>query len=607
MSGGTMKRLSKDELKELDSIWFGTPEPLRKVLAAVKEYEQKGRFDYMAKCVMAEHEDNHPSLHITWDPVERRVLLHCFGCKAAFEDLVAAMGLQPGDLSMPQTKKIVATYDYRDEAGQLLYQNVRYEPKDFRQRRPDDKDDWIWNLDGVRRVLYRLPELLSASTPDVWIVEGEKDVETLVGLGFVATTSGGAGSWRPEFNEFFKGRHVVIVPDADEPGKRYGDQVAHELFDLASQVRIVRLPFGKDVTDFLQLGGTPEDVVLLPRVAPPIQKAPAYVTGPTVTWLDEVEMKEVLWLWPDRIPLGKLSLLAGEAGIGKSLLTLDIAARISTGTAWPDGRGTPDVGSVLIFTTEDDTEDTVAVRLAAAGADLSRVAHVENVFDMKGIVDIATKTLETRGDIKLVILDPLAEFLGNADSHRNDEVRKALAPLITFASRHGVAVLGVTHYSKGEKFSAANKIIGSIAFNAVARQVWHVIEDGSERLFVAGKANLTGARSGLAYTVAQTVVEQNGKELSAVKIEFKPEPVYEDAQMVLERLSRTPSKGETAESWLRLQLAGGPKDKDEIERLADEEGIKPHTLRRAREKLGVVIDQKGKGKDRKSFWRLPKA
>jgi putative DNA primase/helicase len=605
-----MKKLSDSEVKELDQVWHGVPEPLQKVLDAVKEWKQTGDHEYMARCVMPDHPDTNPSLHITWDPVERRVLLHCFGCQASFEDLVGAMGLQPGELSMPGAgaKKIVATYDYCDEEGQLRYQTVRYEPKDFRQRRPDGKGGWVWDLNGVQRMLYRLPELLKADTPLVWIAEGEKDVETLRGFGHVATTSGGAGSWRSEFAEFFRGRHVVIIPDKDGPGKRYGDQVAHDLFGVAESVRVFDLPCGKDFSEFVQLGGEGEHLeAYCSLYARSVKEAPAYTDGPTVTWCDTVELREVEWLWPGRIPLGKLTLLVGEAGKGKSLLTLDMAARISTGTAWPDGRGTPGRGSVLICTTEDDLEDTVAVRLAAAGADLSRIAHVKNVFDVKAVVDAATAEIRRgRDDIKLIIMDPVTEYLGKADSYKNAEVRSAFAPLIAFGQDRHIAFLGVTHYSKMEKTSAANKISGSTGFNAVARQVWHLIQDGSERLFVAGKANLTSEHSGLAYTVQATTVKHKDKELSAVKIEFKPDPVYEDADDVMIRLWRKPGKAETAESWLRLQLAEGPKEVHEIERLAKEADIKWHTVLRAKEALNVVSDQIGKGKGRKSLWRLPK-
>jgi hypothetical protein len=118
-------------------------------------------------------------------------------------------------------RRIVDTYDYRNEHGELLFQAVRYEPKGFSQRRPD-ANEWTWNLEGVRRVPYRLPELIEAlaAKKDVVIVEGEKDVEALRELGIAATTCpGGAGKWRDDYNQHFKGACVVIIGDNDEPGR----------------------------------------------------------------------------------------------------------------------------------------------------------------------------------------------------------------------------------------------------------------------------------------------------------------------------------------------------------------------------------------------------
>ena len=157
-------------------------------------------------------------------------------------------------------KKIVNTYDYRDESGILLFQVVRYEPKAFRQRRPDGKGGWIWNLDGVRRVPYRLPELLRSSMQDwVFIVEGEKDVDRLCELGFTATTNpGGACKWLAEYNRFFAGRLVVVLPDNDDAGKKHGEQVVCSLYGTAAQVRLIKLPGlpeKGDVSDWLDIKG----------------------------------------------------------------------------------------------------------------------------------------------------------------------------------------------------------------------------------------------------------------------------------------------------------------------------------------------------------------
>ncbi len=139
-------------------------------------------------------------------------------------------------------RRIVAEYPYRDECGVLLFVVERHEPKRFLQKRPVG-GGWIYHLGDVRRVLYRLPELLQADpTAPVFIVEGEKAADRLAALGLVVTTNpGGAGKWRPKYGEWLRGRHVVILPDDDEPGRRHGEQVAHALHGVAASVKVVSL------------------------------------------------------------------------------------------------------------------------------------------------------------------------------------------------------------------------------------------------------------------------------------------------------------------------------------------------------------------------------
>lgn len=163
------------------------------------------------------HDDNSNSLKIS-EGSDGKVLMHCFaGCP--FEKIIPLVA---------SAKPIEsASYPYRDEGGETLYEVVRKEPKGFAQRRKT-ANGWVWNLKGVRRVLFRLPELIAADPRDtVFICEGEKDVNRLVGLGLVATTnSGGAGKWRSEYSQFLRGRAVCIVPDNDEPGRAHASQVA---------------------------------------------------------------------------------------------------------------------------------------------------------------------------------------------------------------------------------------------------------------------------------------------------------------------------------------------------------------------------------------------
>jgi len=170
-------------------------------------------------------------------------------------------------------KKITATYDYKDESGQLLYQAVRYDNKDFSQRRPDGKDGWKWNLDGVRRVLYRLPELLRANPDDwVFIVEGEKDVDRLFDEGLIATTCPmGAGKWDDNFSEFLNDRKLIaIIPDNDEAGKKHAKQIEESLINVGVKPKIIELPNlpeKADVTDWFNNDGTKEKLLELTEKA----------------------------------------------------------------------------------------------------------------------------------------------------------------------------------------------------------------------------------------------------------------------------------------------------------------------------------------------------
>src|SRR5262249_4748905 len=157
-----------------------------------------------------------------------------------------------------------AIYDYTDAAGELLFQVIRFEPKSFRQRRPNSTGGWDWSMKGVRRVLYRLPELVEAVAAErtIFIAEGEKTVDALVRLGVPATCSaGGAGKWRDDYSKYLSGADVVILPDKDEPGEGHCGAVAKSLAGVSAKVRVLRLPGlapKGDAFDWVQAGGSAE-------------------------------------------------------------------------------------------------------------------------------------------------------------------------------------------------------------------------------------------------------------------------------------------------------------------------------------------------------------
>ena len=160
--------------------------------------------------------------------------------------------------------KIVATYDYRDTAGAMAFQVVRFDPKDFRQRRPDGNGGWVWKMQGVQLVPFRLPELIEAIKQQrtVYIAEGEKGALSLVSIGLTATCSpGGAGKWKQVYTSHFAGADVVVLPDNDTPGRGHAAQVAAGLLPVARSVRVIALPdlpTKGDVFDWIAAGGTAE-------------------------------------------------------------------------------------------------------------------------------------------------------------------------------------------------------------------------------------------------------------------------------------------------------------------------------------------------------------
>jgi putative DNA primase/helicase len=214
------------------------------------------------------HDDRQASLSVTHGT--DRVLVHCHaGCE--YQQIMEALGLLVGDgfdrdpSQTQETRHQVCAYDYADEQGELLFQAVRFDPKDFRQRRPDGNGGWIWNLKGVRLVPYRLPSVLSAAqaADPIYIVEGEKDVDAVGRAGGVATCNPmGAGNWRHGYAAYFKGAaKVVVVADRDEPGRRHARSVAESLRGVGLTVEVREPAVGKDVADHLGAGRTLDQLI----------------------------------------------------------------------------------------------------------------------------------------------------------------------------------------------------------------------------------------------------------------------------------------------------------------------------------------------------------
>jgi hypothetical protein len=269
-------------------------------VASRLEGVKKSGDGFMARCPA--HDDGAASLSLA-EGDGGKVLVKCFaGC--ATEDVLKARGLKMADLFPDSDKrngnghargngKIVATYDYQNEAGKLLFQVVRYEPKDFRQRRPDltAPGGWDWSTKGTCKVLFRLPEVAEAAAQGwrVVLAEGEKDVLALVKHGFTATCNpGGAGKWLDYYTTTLRGANVTIIADKDKPGRDHAALVAAKLQAVTASVKIIECPdvggrAVKDAADYFAAGGTDNVLTLLMNAAPEWQPAPPLAQLPTTT------------------------------------------------------------------------------------------------------------------------------------------------------------------------------------------------------------------------------------------------------------------------------------------------------------------------------------
>jgi len=355
-------------------------------------------------------------------------------------------------------RQLVAAYDYFDEQGVLLYQVVRFEPKDFRQRRPDGHDKWIWSIKDVRQVPYHLPQLLAANDRTIHIVEGEKDVHALERLGLVATTNaGGAGSWKSEFGQFFRGADVVILPDNDEPGEKHAAKVAQLLGPVAQRIRIVRLPGlppKGDVSDWIARGGTADKLAALCEDSKPVDprlERIAALNLISAEMLVQTQFREPTWAVPDILPEG-LALLAGKPKTGKSWLALDIALAVAGGTC-AMGTVPCQKGSVLYLALED-TPRRLSGRIKAvlqgepAPRGLSIVTEWKRA-DEGGLDDIRT-WLSVNRDARAVFIDTLQKVRGarKRDAGVYEDDYRAVAEFKKLADEFTVPIVMVHHLNK---------------------------------------------------------------------------------------------------------------------------------------------------------------
>lgn len=357
----------------------------------------------------------------------------------------------------------------------------------------------------------------------------------------------------------------------------------------------------------------------------PLHGAKHYASEVSIIRGCDLKPEAIKWLWPGWLAAGKLHILGGAPGTGKTTIALAMAATITTGGRWPDGARAP-LGNVVIWSGEDDPVDTLLPRLILSGADVNRIYFVGDVLDAEGkrAFDPAkdmrplSDALDGIGDVRLLIVDPIVSAVAG-DSHKNAEVRRALAPLVDLAGRMGCALIGVTHFSKGTVGrDPTERITGSLAFGALARLVMVAAKhqdqgDESEvrRVLLRAKSNIGADDGGFFYELRQG--ELTGHPGIFASSVLWGEAVEGTARELLATADSTGDDGDggtlgDAERFLSDLLADGPLPTKAIKADADGAGYSWATIRRAQKALGIEAIKTGGafgGKGAQWVWRIP--
>lgn len=323
----------------------------------------------------------------------------------------------------------------------------------------------------------------------------------------------------------------------------------------------------------------------------------------------------IRWLWPGWVARGKLTVLAGAGGSGKTTLAIGLIGTLTSGGRWPDGDICREPGNALIWSSEDDPADTLVPRLMAAGADLSRVHIIQGrvngagerePFDPATDFDLLREAVEDIGGASLLLIDPVVNVV-KGDMHRANDVRRSLQAVVDFAEAHGCAVLGISHFSKGSGGSSpADRVIGSQAFGALARAVLVAAkqDDTETRVLARAKSNISDDQGGVGYVVEPCTVGE-GIETTRVlwgdRIEGSARDILAEVESTGDDDQR--SEFEEACDFLRDTLQNGPVPTKQIKEDAAGAGLSWATVRRAQKAIGATAKKNGVKEG--WSWQLP--
>jgi hypothetical protein len=516
--------------------------------------------------------------------------------------------------------------------GREIMRVARFDLRDgSKQFRPiNQKGANVWRIGDPAGPLplYHVDDL--AGDGVIFVCEGEKATEAARKIGLLATTSahGSAAADKSDWTP---------LAGRDAPGAKYAQDVTRLLLKLSppARVKIVELPGlpdGGDIVEYIEAGGTSEQIKSLVAAAKEVE-ASDVLGGPVTRKLSTVKREPVRWFWRGKIPRGKVTVVAGDGGLGKSFVTIDLGARATTNRPGPD-RAELAAGSIVMVNLEDDAADTIGPRFDAAGGDSSKVVifdvirrigengkPIERTFTLADIDDLR-KAIDRAGDCVAAFVDPVGAVMGTADSYKESDVRALMAPLAKLAAERNVAIVLVMHVNRRVGAPASARLMGSAGFGNAARSVWFVVKDPDNperRLLLPAKSNIGRDRTGLAFTIVPARPDSGPDDPAVVAWEDSPVTTPIDEAMAGDVRSNDddrpgpPARArDAAADWLRDLLAdgpmrvGNPKDPEpgSVAHAAKGAGLSWNgAVRRAREALGIK-PYKGQFGDG-WYWKLP--
>lgn len=582
------------------------------------------------------HEDKSNSLSVT-EGKNGRVLLKCHaGCTT--EKICGALGITVADLfsetlqkkEKPRKEKreFVAKYDYTDENGAFLYRKTRYRTesggKTFVWTHKDGKEMKI-GRGGAEPVLYNLWE--AADKPELYMVEGEKDVETLrrMGLTAVSVPDGAASKWHGNFTAALESKRVTIIEDNDEPGKAFAERAAQALFGHAAEVKILDLtrewtdlkPHG-DISDVVDMEGSKKDVlrrlealqittpVYTPHNTEAAQEAaqsPEDAFFECFRPLSDFDEREAAWLIPGWVPKGQITLLAADGGTGKTTLWCNIVAALSSGrkslldTADTDRKPL----SVAFLTTEDSVRQKLKRKLREAGADQTKVLTPDFLADKEGLLrDFKFGTHKMASFIRrfrpaLCVFDPVQGFIPpEINMGSRNAMRDCMAPLISLGEEYGTTFLIICHTNKRKGASGRDRIADTADLWDIARSVLMMgyTEDAGVRYLSNEKNNYASLQETVLFTIDEagqphrsgTSMKRDREYMLAAAAEIKNPTLCNDCK---EALLQVLDENECSMAV------------KDMEAKLKEFGYGYHTIRKAKEELcetsAIRVKPGGKG------------